>query len=567
MKKKNNLFYILTVLVSFISCQKQDSVEDIQNPPIERKENFVEYNKEMNVLNFTNRENVKMFIDSYEKNEGQIASFYEEGFLPYEPIEKIDEKQYNELLLARRNVINASNYLSMSMSSRRPSLDVDEDEEDYELIKNDKFSSLLNAKGEIQVGDSIYRYTEEGVYIVKADKQKMLDAYLESKKSIGSVTSRPSSSSGTQQIGGFIRLYTPRELDSMGMKLHSGNPYPFDYGEEKTRQLYDAIRNQEFPLSTSHYNTCVNEKASWIDNIFGRSYVCEYKFKGGKRKLRTTFAVEDYYLFTDVYAQAKFKQKTWLGWYSSRDAKKVYLKINEANLSFDERRLKLKISVPVKDLEKFYTEVQKIINNSYHKVAVFVSNVFRKDDNSSVVIDYTPSLEEIASAAQSSQPIIPQTFTPKYNVSFDFTGFFENQVKEVVVVTAMGKNFGVKNTDIMRQAYSLFNQVAGSYSEKPKGLIVLQNDIDTNEIMVASYKITNEIEEVRGLAVASRTFKIPQNVRLNELTIGYSVKGSSQSIGLGIDTSWRKVNKVSLDIETGAFYDGEWGGSKFIISE
>ena len=45
----------------------------------------------MNVLNFTNRENVKMFIDSYEKNEGQIASFYEEGFLPYEPIEKIDE--------------------------------------------------------------------------------------------------------------------------------------------------------------------------------------------------------------------------------------------------------------------------------------------------------------------------------------------------------------------------------------------------------------------------------------------------------------------------------------------
>lgn len=140
-------------------------------------------------------------------------------------------------------------------------------------------------------------------------------------------------------------------------------------------------------------------------------------------------------------------------------------------------------------------------------------------------------------------------------------------MKEVVVVTAMGKNFGVKNTDIMRQAYSLFNQVAGSYSEKPKGLIVLQNDIDTNEIMVASYKITNEIEEVRGLAVASRTFKIPQNVRLNELTIGYSVKGSSQSIGLGIDTSWRKVNKVSLDIETGAFYDGEWGGSKFIISE
>ena len=87
----------------------------------------------MNVLNFTSRENVKMFIDSYEKNEGQIASFYEEGFLPYEPIEKIDEKQYNELLLAWRNVINASNYLSMSMSSRRPSLDVDEDEEDYEL--------------------------------------------------------------------------------------------------------------------------------------------------------------------------------------------------------------------------------------------------------------------------------------------------------------------------------------------------------------------------------------------------------------------------------------------------
>lgn len=96
------------------------------------------------------------------------------------------------------------------------------------------------------------------------------------------------------------------------------------------------------PTNTSHYNN-YSPKEAWVDNIFGRHYVCEYYFNS-KRKLRTSFGVEDYYLWFDVYAQSKFKHKTWFGWFSSRDAKKVYVKINKAVLTMKDRTVKLKFN-------------------------------------------------------------------------------------------------------------------------------------------------------------------------------------------------------------------------------
>ena len=46
----------------------------------------------------------------------------------------------------------------------------------------------------------------------------------------------------------------------------------------------------------------------WIDNIFGRNYACEYYFDP-KENCEQSLQPEDYYLFFDVFAQAKFKQK------------------------------------------------------------------------------------------------------------------------------------------------------------------------------------------------------------------------------------------------------------------
>lgn len=539
----------------------------------EKSEVSAKYDKDKNLLYFADKQELENFINSYETNKNDIYSFYDDGFIPFEPIEGIDEQQFKNLVAYKNDILNKSQYLSLTLKPSSPKGE-ETDEEDNELIKNDKFSSLLNAKGEIQIKDSIYRYTPDGIYIVNVNKQRELDIYLEtdgvasSKKLASSKTSKVNVENlGMININEDIKLYVPERQNFKFEPIYVPTPrIPEIDGSKLNIPPYRL--NGEFPTNTSNYNVCVNQKAGLIDNIFGRTYVCEYRFSK-RRKLRTIFAVEDYYIYSDVFAQAKFKKRDDLGlWYSVRDAEKVYLKINEADLSFKDRKLKLKISVPLSDVKKFYAEAGNVIDKSYHKVALFVSNIFTKDDKGNTVLtDYNPSLEEIAASAQAFQPVIPKESKAKYNISFDFTGFFGSDVKEVVVITAMGKDFGVKNNEIIKMAFNFYKDLVGPYTKKPAGLVVLQNDIDKNQVSVSSYKITNEIEEVKKLAIARKSFKIPQNVRLNELTLGFGYGSGSTKIGLGLEVFWRKVDKVSLDIEAGALYDGKWGGSKFIVKE
>ena len=51
-----------------------------------------------------------------------------------------------------------------------------------EVIGDDTFAALLNSDGEIQVGEDVYKYTDVGLFIVKANKLDILKNYLTTNK-------------------------------------------------------------------------------------------------------------------------------------------------------------------------------------------------------------------------------------------------------------------------------------------------------------------------------------------------------------------------------------------------
>ncbi|WP_239001322.1 hypothetical protein [Elizabethkingia anophelis] len=84
--------------------------------------------------------------------------------------------------------------------------------------------------------------------------------------------------------------------------------------------------------------------------------------------MRTIFAAEDYYLFL-MYLHRQNSNKTWLGWFSSRDANSVYLKINNAKMTLGDRKIQIKIGT--QELKEAFSEIEKILDGSSEKKATF----------------------------------------------------------------------------------------------------------------------------------------------------------------------------------------------------
>jgi len=326
-------------------------------------------------------------------------------------------------------------------------------------------------------------------------------------------------------------------------------------------------------IPTYHYDNCTPNRP-WIDNIFGRNYACEYRFTR-KRKLRSTFAVEDFYLFFDVYAQAKFKKKTWLGWYSCREASSVYVRVKDVNFQLDRRRFKAKIKTS--DVDKVFTEISRIFDNSHNKKIAYVSNVYTKSRFGTHIEDYQISNEEIQREA--NRYYISDIFEPSRklpqikNISINFEQLFGKMPRKVFVITVLGKEYALTDNDIAKVAGDAYKKYVSKINSSKKddglsaGIVVVKKDVNSaDQAEIVSYSFGEDIVMVHGYAVASRKFDIPKRMRVEEWSLGFSGDGSSWNPAeIGFYATWMKPKSYDVSVEAGANYEGRWGGSKFRV--
>ncbi len=170
------LLSLLTVLIT--SCEQDYLKEDTK---IEN-----ELGNEIKVVDgrmyFPSKE---VFVETFKKYADEsndeiysyVNKFYNNDFSSL----RIPATQSNEEKVLERYQKRAQR-LSTEFDLNRTEGDIYDDIDDLEeIIGDEAFSAFLNEQAEIQVGNTIYKYTDVGLFYATVDNFSVLDQYLEVK--------------------------------------------------------------------------------------------------------------------------------------------------------------------------------------------------------------------------------------------------------------------------------------------------------------------------------------------------------------------------------------------------
>lgn len=551
----NKKLLFLVFIIALTSCSKDFSDEKT----LENDVKPTSFSKEKQAISFQSMDVFKNFMETYQENEDELVNFYEEGFVPYRPLNNLNEKTFSDLVQAKAAIIEKENlpFLRLAKEAAEEN-DEEYDEEDDTFIRNDKFASILNAKGEIIIGDTIYRYTQYGRFSSHISKKEKLDAYI--KQLTPSYQAIEGTIFVTEDIQRFIPLRDEfKKYQIVDMK-NIENPSKISNNKKQGNESMTA--RFDIPINTDHYASCHNSRSSWVDRLFGVSYDCEYRFTK-KRKLRTTFAVENYGVYMEVYAQAKFKQKTWFGWFSSRDAQYTYLKINHAALTFDEKEVSLSISNnDLKEVKKYGVQLAEWMKPKRNTQAV-VNTITTPQSNRTFLSAMNDFGNSIRNGVNIAKNVIYDA-----ELDVDFNGFFDKNTHNVVVLSIADREYSVTNKQIMESAFQELKRRGEILRDAPTGLFLMEHNTESGKVTSRSYTIYDEIHYSTGLAIVRKYFKIPKNLSIKNLTFGYvnnDLSKGKYNIQSSATFTYPKIRNIDLSIETGAFYNGSWGGSKLTV--
>jgi len=166
------LFFILLLM---ISCQ-----DDLDNSE-EKKSLSLQSNYEIvdGTIKFESKQKLKSILSSYQKDveiqndfNDEIITIQNKGFKPLTPVfDQDDTKELEAFILAKK--VRKQKLNSAYGKNIKVFVDEEFDIED-DLIQDPSFAALLNEEREIIIGDSLYKYTTDGLYYcLEKDRQKL----------------------------------------------------------------------------------------------------------------------------------------------------------------------------------------------------------------------------------------------------------------------------------------------------------------------------------------------------------------------------------------------------------
>lgn len=276
---------------------------------------------------------LKSIVSSYQKdifeqnkfNDG-IRKLQSKGFKPLTPIFEVnDTEKIQKFILAKKNRLQKT-YKALGINFKTAT--EEEIDLDDNLIADPVLASLLNEDREIVVGDSLYKYTEFGMYFcLNNDKQKLYD-YLEK----FNPNQKNNSNSKTSQIAPVI-------LVSEGINLFKPVApfYPISTSPTSTQSVSSGTVLSTPSLVKQNLPTTWIEKTGFFEKIFGTREVDAEDFGDGKR-LKVTFWNQNFFLFSSIGSSAKFQKRAkFLGvmYWDKSYAEKIELGINNLNYDYE----------------------------------------------------------------------------------------------------------------------------------------------------------------------------------------------------------------------------------------
>lgn len=333
----------LNVLFIIVGCSDFEDKNLIDQSANLSNDSIKEITITDGTLKINSKAYLKSIIASYQKDvTGQnnfnknIRELQKNGFKPLTPILDVNDKEQIEAFILRKKAKIQKTNKSLGINVKTTEEEIDTDDN---LIADPALGALLNEDREIIVADSLYKYTETGMYfcLIK-DKQKLYN-YLNSltiTQKRSTITNRvaPCNQEALKQTAKIAIIDPVTEvIDGINRFL----PEPVCNTSPNSPSQPVAVLppspsprliKQNLPITTI-------EKQGFFEQIFGERESDIQDFGDGHR-VKVTFWNQNFYLFSSIGCSARFqKRKKFLGvaWWEKSYADQIELGVN--NIQYD----------------------------------------------------------------------------------------------------------------------------------------------------------------------------------------------------------------------------------------
>ena len=254
------------LLLSIVACSNQDEVSQLSN--LSKNSKAVEFSA---LFQAQNKENLKEIITN--SNVIQTRSLNAQNYVSLMDVVRDDDPLLSTYTNEEKQYIKDNNLTYYDV------LGYDD------AVPNEKFASLLNSRGEVQVGDSIYRITPCGTFSTNIANRKDIEkAYQLLQEGDSTLSAYPNV---------HFKLLCPDVCDLP------------EYNNVATRTAIEDIPYWTFPEHLSDSHTFFGKM---FGKIFGDRFVKHYDFRNGYR-IKGSLYDYDYGVYSEIGAYVASRKK------------------------------------------------------------------------------------------------------------------------------------------------------------------------------------------------------------------------------------------------------------------
>ena len=322
-----------------------------------------------NTIKIESKSALKNIFKDYQKDvagqnvfNAEVRVLQGKGFEPLTPI--FNENQTTEIqnfVSRKKNRIGNRNR-ELGIASKSASTSEDEIDLDDELILDPVLSGLLNEDREIIIADSLYKYTETGLYfcLVK-DKQKMY-TYLSTltpsakRNKIAKIASRVAPCREQEMLKTASKVIPEQEVtevsDGISLFIPSRSCDGLNiYNPPAPVAVVPPTIIPSPKLIKSSLEISRVDKSGFFEKIFGESEVDTEDYGDGRR-IKIKFWNQNYFVFSSLGCSARFqKREKILGvaYWEKSYATQIELGVNDVSYDYN-------YNVPVYNAAKYNYE-------------------------------------------------------------------------------------------------------------------------------------------------------------------------------------------------------------------
>ena len=302
-----------------------------------------------------------------------LKEFYDNGFNPLFP-QYLENDNAKHEVFAKRKKEKLSKQIKKNLSKTSTEFDIDGDlleEYDDDLIADDEFASFLNDNKEIIVNDTLYKYTNVGLFSVHSSKKSILDEYINNNVIDNLNQDFDLIQRGEIKINDDINLIIPTKI-----KINSISSCDDSFGSIDDNVLVflsDSCEDDNYPINTS-LKTPTDPMINYLENLspcnadtaafhlwglFEKSQKCYENFSDSRFRTKTKFRRENYIIYKSIGVKVKHQKKGWTGFWRAKKTDEILLSIDQATFEFSNP-----ITLPSNYFQpKFYFFEDKIFNS------------------------------------------------------------------------------------------------------------------------------------------------------------------------------------------------------------